>query len=51
VLGDGKMNPGDSVAGGGSPRKLGKTLSTLLGVVGSEATSVGSSSAISEDLG
>ena len=51
MLGDGEVNPGTSAAGGGSPRQLGKTLSTPLGVVGCEATSVGSSSAIAEDLG
>jgi len=52
VLGDGEVNPGNSAAGGGSaeggrsPGQLGKTLSTPLGVVGFEATSVVSSSAI-----
>ena len=51
MLGDGEVNPGTSAAGGGLPRQLGKTLSTPLGVVGCEATSVGSSSAIAEDLG
>jgi len=51
VLGDGAVNPGDSAAGGGSPRQLGKTLSTPLGVVGCEATSVVSSSTIAGDLG
>jgi len=51
VLGDGEVNPGDSAAGGGSPRQLGKTLPTPLGVVGCEATSVVSSSAIAGDLG
>jgi len=51
VLGGREVNPGDSAAGGGSPRQLGKTLSTPLGVVGCEATSVRSSSAIAGDLG
>jgi len=51
VLGDGEVNPGDSATGGGSPRQLGKTLSTPLGVVGCEATSVVSASAIAGDLG
>jgi len=52
VLGDGEVNPGDSAAGGRSPRQLGKTLSTPLGVVvRCEATSVVSSSAITGDLG
>jgi len=51
VLDDGEVNPGDSAEGGGSPMQLGKTLSTPLGVVGCEATSVRSSSAIAGDLG
>jgi len=51
VLGDREVNHGDSAAGGGSPRQLGKTLSTRLGVVGCEATSVISSSEIAGDLG
>jgi len=51
VVGDGEVNPGNSAAGGGLPRQLGKTLSTPLGVVGCEATSVVSLSAIAGDLG
>ena len=51
VLADGEVNPGESAAGGGSPGQLGKTLSTPLGLVGFEATSVVSSSAIAGDLG
>ena len=50
MLGDGEVNPGNSAAGGGLPRQLGKTLSTPLGVVGCEAMSVVSSSAIAGDL-
>jgi len=51
VLGDGEVKTGDSAPGGGLPRQLGKTLSTPFGVVGCEATSVVSSSAIAGDLG
>jgi len=47
---DGEVNPGDSAAGGRLSRQSGKTLSTPRGVVGCEARSVVSSSAIAADL-